>query len=367
MNKKSDWQNRAVFNNKSGKKLYDTTFDIYFTEARFYDANNRTWLAIDPIKDGGNWYQYCGSNPATYWDPTGLKKTTSTKQALLAGSEIEPALFWRQRDFFQRAWYQDEETFNLAYQMLLKEAGTSNLSVISLAEMYDYFDYFGYTNTRLATLQALVGAEVTGVYYGQELSAVGSILISQGVEYNSWNPKLTQSTLKELKDWYDSCNKTVRKISYEIENGWGYVISGVTYLSVATVANQQAKAPKVSEGGSEYMEVTNSQYKGTKYDGTRKPENDFLSKKGNSTLDQHASRHGYKLPENYLNDARTFMENDPTLTTQSFVSNEGTYFKYDINTNEFGIINKYGGISTYYKPDTGLAYWLEQIDKYAPK
>ena len=249
MNKKSDWQNRAVFNNKSGKKLYDTTFDIYFTEARFYDANNRTWLAIDPIKDGGNWYQYCGSNPATYWDPTGLKKTTSTKQALLAGSEIEPALFWRQRDFFQRAWYQDEETFNLAYQMLLKEAGTSNLSVISLAEMYDYFDYFGYMNTRLATLQALVGAEVTGVYYGQELSAVGSILISQGVEYNSWNPKLTQSTLKELKDWYDSCNKTVRKISYEIENGWGYVITGVTYLSVATVANQQAKAQSVGEGG----------------------------------------------------------------------------------------------------------------------
>lgn len=41
-------------------------------EARFYDANNRTWLAIDPIKDGGNWYQYCYSNPTTYYDPTGL-------------------------------------------------------------------------------------------------------------------------------------------------------------------------------------------------------------------------------------------------------------------------------------------------------
>ena len=50
---------------------YDTTLDIYFAEARFYDANNRTWLAMDPIKDGGNWYQYCSSNPATYYDPTG--------------------------------------------------------------------------------------------------------------------------------------------------------------------------------------------------------------------------------------------------------------------------------------------------------
>ena len=52
--------------------IYDTTLDIYFAEARFYDANNRTWLAIDPIKDGGNWYQYCFSNPTTYYDPTGL-------------------------------------------------------------------------------------------------------------------------------------------------------------------------------------------------------------------------------------------------------------------------------------------------------
>ena len=46
--------------------IYDTTLDIYFAEARFYDATNRTWLAMDPIKDGLNWYQYCLSNPTTY-------------------------------------------------------------------------------------------------------------------------------------------------------------------------------------------------------------------------------------------------------------------------------------------------------------
>lgn len=51
--------------------IYDTTLDIYFAEARFYDATNRTWLAMDPIKDGLNWYQYCLSNPTTNWDPTG--------------------------------------------------------------------------------------------------------------------------------------------------------------------------------------------------------------------------------------------------------------------------------------------------------
>ncbi len=29
-------------------------------------------MAMDPIKDGGNWYQYCYSNPLRYWDPLGL-------------------------------------------------------------------------------------------------------------------------------------------------------------------------------------------------------------------------------------------------------------------------------------------------------
>lgn len=67
--------------------IFDTTLDIYFAEARFYDANNRTWLAMDPIKDGGNWYQYCSGNPTTYIDPTGLKRETGSKQAQMSGSE----------------------------------------------------------------------------------------------------------------------------------------------------------------------------------------------------------------------------------------------------------------------------------------
>ena len=45
--------------------------DIYFAEARFYDATNRIWMAMDPAKDGLNWYQYTYSNPITYFDPNG--------------------------------------------------------------------------------------------------------------------------------------------------------------------------------------------------------------------------------------------------------------------------------------------------------
>ena len=56
--------------------IYDTTLDIYFAEARFYDAANRQWLAMDPVKDGLNWYRYTDDNPTTYFDPDGEMPVT---------------------------------------------------------------------------------------------------------------------------------------------------------------------------------------------------------------------------------------------------------------------------------------------------
>ena len=122
--------------------------------------------------------------------------------------------------------------------------------------------------------------------------------------------------------------------------------------------------PKV---GGEKDSKSGSNIKGQLYNGTRNPDVDFVNGKGKSTLNKHAGKHGYASPKEYLKDARNFLEKKPTSTIQSFVSNEGTYFRYDTTTNEFGIINKYGGISTYFKPENGMAYWLEQIEKYAPK
>ena len=67
-----------LLNNDHGNYVYATytghifdTTHIYFAEARFYDAQTRQWLAMDPIKSGNNWYQYCYSNPLIYMDPDG--------------------------------------------------------------------------------------------------------------------------------------------------------------------------------------------------------------------------------------------------------------------------------------------------------
>ena len=137
--------------------------------------------------------------------------------------------------------------------------------------------------------------------------------------------------------------------------------AGVGKVSVGEVEKLVGKDARWSIGKS------GSNFKGRLYNGTRNPNVDFVNDKGKSTLNKHAGKHGYTSPEEYLKDARNFLEKKTTSTIQSFVSNGGTYFRYDTTTNEFGIINEYGGISTYFKPENGMAYWLEQIEKYAPK
>jgi len=51
---------------------FDVVLNIYFAQARFYDAPNRHWISRDPIKDGLNWYVYVACNPKSFVDPTGL-------------------------------------------------------------------------------------------------------------------------------------------------------------------------------------------------------------------------------------------------------------------------------------------------------
>lgn len=51
---------------------YDEVLEIYYAQARFYDPQTRRFIQEDPIKDGQNWYAYCGSNPVTNLDPLGF-------------------------------------------------------------------------------------------------------------------------------------------------------------------------------------------------------------------------------------------------------------------------------------------------------
>lgn len=58
-----------------GGKELDEDINLYYFNARFYDATTGRFINVDPIQDGTNWYVYCSNNPMSFVDPTGLEDT----------------------------------------------------------------------------------------------------------------------------------------------------------------------------------------------------------------------------------------------------------------------------------------------------
>ncbi|HRI43302.1 MAG TPA: RHS repeat-associated core domain-containing protein [Fimbriimonadaceae bacterium] len=52
---------------------------------RYYESDTGRFLTRDPIKDGRNWYGYCGGNPVSWADPLGLK---SVRQWIQMGLDV---------------------------------------------------------------------------------------------------------------------------------------------------------------------------------------------------------------------------------------------------------------------------------------
>lgn len=55
----------------AGKEL-DEDVNLYYFNARFYDATTGRFINVDPVQDGLNWYAYVSNNPLNRIDPTGL-------------------------------------------------------------------------------------------------------------------------------------------------------------------------------------------------------------------------------------------------------------------------------------------------------
>jgi RHS repeat-associated protein len=59
-----------------GGKELDGMTNLYYFNARFYDATIGRFINVDPVQDGSNWYVYCNNNPLCFVDPTGLNSGT---------------------------------------------------------------------------------------------------------------------------------------------------------------------------------------------------------------------------------------------------------------------------------------------------
>lgn len=54
-------------------EYFDEETGFIYLRNRYYDTESSRFVSEDPIRDGLNWYAYCGGNPITFVDPLGLK------------------------------------------------------------------------------------------------------------------------------------------------------------------------------------------------------------------------------------------------------------------------------------------------------
>lgn len=57
-------------------EYFDEETGFVYLRARYYSPDIGRFVSEDPIKDGNNWYVYCGNNPLCFLDPTGMVVTT---------------------------------------------------------------------------------------------------------------------------------------------------------------------------------------------------------------------------------------------------------------------------------------------------
>ena len=69
-------------------EYFDNETGTIYLRARYYNPRIGRFLAEDPIRDGFNWYAYCGGNPIIYIDPTGMINYR-TQSLMLYGGYME--------------------------------------------------------------------------------------------------------------------------------------------------------------------------------------------------------------------------------------------------------------------------------------
>lgn len=150
------------------------------------------------------------------------------------------------------------------YEMLLKESESRHMTITTLAEDYNYYDGFGYANTRLYTLQELIGDERTGIYNASTMRALQNVYISQGVEADIYEPELTPDNLREVKSWYDNENELMKPGAYQLENGWGDIFKEFFILEIG-IAYRDVEVPNTDESNGTYQNTggSNGTYQNT--------------------------------------------------------------------------------------------------------
>ena len=75
-------------------EYYDKETKTIYLRARYYNPAQGRFTQEDPIRDGFNWYTYCGGNPVNFIDPRGTDASAipwrESLEAIIAAALLEP-------------------------------------------------------------------------------------------------------------------------------------------------------------------------------------------------------------------------------------------------------------------------------------
>lgn len=160
-------------------EYFDRETDSIYLRNRYYSPGTGRFITEDPVRDGANWYVYCGNNPVNRWDPTGRAWTDEDQaeydRMVNAGQKKEAKAFKKEIEAPTKDW-------NKADGDIYKENEARYRAVVARQGAYanGYVDDFDYTRGQ----GAMVFEGVHQVALGQYHTSV-VIMVDSSSEF--WN------------------------------------------------------------------------------------------------------------------------------------------------------------------------------------
>ena len=138
--------NKFKTGRQSNTCLPKINFGFYLTQAylrnRYYDPSIGRFTTEDPVKDGDNWYAYCGNDPMNAVYPWGLAVTDSDKIARAAGLLSDDDI--RRIEYYTNAYENAQKNNNYVAM------NTAHIAVAQIRTKYDakyaYNDNYDYSH-----------------------------------------------------------------------------------------------------------------------------------------------------------------------------------------------------------------------------
>jgi len=180
-------------------EYHDAESGLIYLHNRYYDPEIGRFITEDPVKDGSNWYVYCGNNPIMFVDPLGLDAIIITADHAAIGFGHTSALYQNaDGDWFYTYWGDKAAAVIRIPDTYIKEYRRNcDVTANSMASLSDF-------NNALSEILANNGFENITKNYTHATYIVGDFTKSLDAAYadvdKAYKNKCSKGTLTILDD-----------------------------------------------------------------------------------------------------------------------------------------------------------------------